>query len=399
MASTYEEDLKKKNQQAAQEQQKSAQQTVSTANNALKGLSANTQQNLANYQTYKPSDAVMNAQAALNNVNTAKPGAYTSQYDTQIQDIYNKIIGRQDFSYDLNADMLYQQYKDQYQLMGKQAMQDTMGQAAALTGGYGNSYAATAGNQAYQGYLQQLNNKIPELYALAYDQYNQEGQDLMNQYQLAQGAEDAAYGRYQDQYNQWLNEYQLANDAYNTERQWDYSKNQDALAYWQGIAQQENADYWQGRDQAYQTAMAMLQSGKLPGDDMLYAAGLSPEDAETLKALYAAQAKKSSGGSKKPTYKEWTEDMYNTAVDLWATDGLGASSDYIQAMILNGHDPNVGAGYGSIIQNKDAEKTNREQANKNFTQKVVASMPSVFPAAKAPQITPDDIKKMLGKQV
>ena len=167
MASTYEEDLKKKNQQAAQEQQKSAQQTVSTANNALKGLSQNTQQNLANYQTYKPSDAVMNAQNALNSVNTAKPGAYTSQYDAQIQDIYTKIMGRQDFSYDLNADMLYQQYKDQYQLMGKQAMQDTMGQAAALTGGFGNSYAATAGNQAYQGNLQQLNNKIPELYALA----------------------------------------------------------------------------------------------------------------------------------------------------------------------------------------------------------------------------------------
>lgn len=397
MASTYEEDLKKKNQQAAQEQQKSAQQTVSTTNNVLKGLSQNTQQNLENYQTYKPSDAVMNAQAALNNVNTAKPGAYTSQYDAQIQDIYNKIMGRQDFSYDLNADMLYQQYKDQYQLMGKQAMQDTMGQAAALTGGYGNSYAATAGNQAYQGYLQQLNNKIPELYALAYDQYNQEGQDLMQQYQMAQGAEDAAYGRYQDQYNQWLNEYQMANDAYNTEREWDYGQNQDALAYWQGIAQQENADYWKGRDQAYQTAMAMLQSGKLPGDDMLYAAGLSAEDAETLKALYAAQAKKSSGGSKKPTYKEWTEDMYNTAVDLWGTDGFGASSDYIQAMILSGYDPNVGAGYGSIIQNKEAEKTNREQANKNFTQKVVASMPSVFPPVKAPQITPDDIKKMLGK--
>ena len=68
MASTYEEDLKKKNQQAAQEQQKSAQQTVSTANNALKGLSQNTQQNLMNYQAYKPSASVTAAQNALNNV-------------------------------------------------------------------------------------------------------------------------------------------------------------------------------------------------------------------------------------------------------------------------------------------------------------------------------------------
>lgn len=364
MASTYEEDLKKKNQQAAQEQQKSAQQTVSASNNALKGLSANTQQNLANYQTYKPSDAVMNAQAALNNVNTAKPGAYASQYDAQIQDIYNKIMNRQDFSYDLNADMLYQQYKDQYQLMGKQAMQDTMGQAAALTGGYGNSYAATAGNQAYQGYLQQLNNKIPDLYALAYDQYNQEGQDLLNQYDTAMGADNAAYGRYQDQYNQWLNEYQLANDAYNTERQWDYSQNQDALAYWQGIAQQENADYWQGRDQAYQTAMAMLQAGQLPGDDMLYAAGLSPEDAETLKALYAAQAKASRGGGGSGG-KAWTLEMLDQFNDLYATDPIAAAALAAQWTSIGYRDSHAqGANYyaGDAASRKEQEKFDAETA-------------------------------------
>lgn len=364
MASTYEEDLKKKNQQAAQEQQKSAQQTVSANNNALKGLSANTQQNLANYQTYKPSDAVMNAQAALNNVNTAKPGAYTSQYDSQIQDIYNKIMNRQDFSYDLNADMLYQQYKDQYQLMGKQAMQDTMGQAAALTGGYGNSYAATAGNQAYQGYLQQLNNKIPDLYALAYDQYNQEGQDLLNQYDTAMGAENAAYGRYQDQYNQWLNDYQLANDAYNTERQWDYGQNQDALAYWQGIAQQENADYWQGRDQAYQTAMAMLQSGQLPGDDLLYAAGLSDEDAATLKALYEAQAKAASrGGGKK--YKNWTAEELALLQDAYRTGGGDAGSAFVDQYAILGYSKDQGAALLDSIANLAAAEAARKNGVQN----------------------------------
>ena len=77
-----------------------------------------------------------------------------------------------DFSYDVNSDALYQQYADQYMRQGKLAMQDAMGQAAALTGGYGNSYAATVGNQAYQSYLQQLNDKVPELYQLALDRYN-----------------------------------------------------------------------------------------------------------------------------------------------------------------------------------------------------------------------------------
>ena len=50
-------------------------------------------------------------------------------------------LNREDFQYDVNADALYQQYKDRYVELGKDAMEDTMGQAAALTGGYGSSYA------------------------------------------------------------------------------------------------------------------------------------------------------------------------------------------------------------------------------------------------------------------
>ena len=61
-------------------------------------------------------------------------------------------MNRKEFSYDLNGDMLYQQMKDQYQVLGKTAMQDTMGEAAALTGGYGNTYAQSVGQQTYDEY-------------------------------------------------------------------------------------------------------------------------------------------------------------------------------------------------------------------------------------------------------
>ena len=84
-------------------------------------------------------------------------------------------MNRKDFSYDMNSDVLYNQYKDQYQALGQTAMADTMAQASALTGGYGNSYASTVGNQAYQSYLSQLNDKVPELYQLALDNYNRQG--------------------------------------------------------------------------------------------------------------------------------------------------------------------------------------------------------------------------------
>ena len=66
---------------------------------------------------------------------------YQSKYKDQIQGLYDKIANRKDFTYDVNADAMYQQLKDQYIQGGRMAMMDTMGQAQAMTGGYGNSYA------------------------------------------------------------------------------------------------------------------------------------------------------------------------------------------------------------------------------------------------------------------
>ena len=47
------------------------------------------------------------------------------------------------FSYDPDSDSLYQTAKANAIANGKVAMQDTIGQASALTGGYGNSYATS----------------------------------------------------------------------------------------------------------------------------------------------------------------------------------------------------------------------------------------------------------------
>jgi hypothetical protein len=110
----------------------------------------------------------------------------------------NAIENRKKFEYDLNGDMLYQQYKDQYMNQGNMAMRDTIGQAAAMTGGYGNSYAQSVGQQAYQGYLQQLNDKIPELYQLALDQYNREGDEMYNRLSAYGNLYNTEYGEHRD---------------------------------------------------------------------------------------------------------------------------------------------------------------------------------------------------------
>lgn len=144
----------------------------------------------------KPDDTVQQAQLTLRN--QLRPGGYQSQWQTQLDDTMKRIMNREKFTYDLNGDALYRQYKDQYITGGKLAMMDTMGQASALTGGYGNSYAQGVGQQAYQGYLQGLNDKIPELYQLALDSYNREGDALMQQYGLLQDREAQDYGMFQD---------------------------------------------------------------------------------------------------------------------------------------------------------------------------------------------------------
>lgn len=127
-----------------------------------------------------------------------KKTGYQSRWQDQLRDIAGKIINREPFSYDLNGDALYQQYKDRYIQQGKQAMMDTMGQAATLTGGYGNSYAQSVGQQTYQGYLQGLNDQVPSLYRLALDRYNSEGDRLRGNLNVLMQQEGMDYDRYRD---------------------------------------------------------------------------------------------------------------------------------------------------------------------------------------------------------
>lgn len=220
--------------------------SAGTANSASNTSSGSAFQ----YGKYQESDAVKQAQAMLQQQLSNKPGAYTSPWQQQLNDTINKILNREEFSYDLNGDALYQQYKDQYTTQGKMAMMDTMGQAAALTGGYGNSYAQSVGQQAYQGYLQQLNDKIPELYQLALNKYQMEGDDLYDQYSLLGTQDQQDYGRYRDTVSDYQTELERLQSQYNAERDYDYGKYTDSRDFDYGqFVDDRNYQYQVGRDQ------------------------------------------------------------------------------------------------------------------------------------------------------
>ena len=194
---------------------------------------------------YTPGSMVQQAQAYLNQVQSRRPGSYESQWDGELTDLYNRIANRKPFSYDLGTDPVYQQYREQYQRQGRLAMQDTMGQAAALTGGYGSTYGEQVGQQAYNAYLQNLNDIVPDLYNAAYNRYRDEGTDLYNQYGLLSDRENQAYSRYRDTVNDYYSDLSDARSAYDSAYSRDYNQWSDQLNYWSQKAANENSAYLQ----------------------------------------------------------------------------------------------------------------------------------------------------------
>ena len=271
--------------------------------------------------TYTPNDAVNAAYEALQAQMAQKPAGYQSQWQTQLNDTINKITNRDKFSYDVNGDALYQQYKDKYIQQGKMAMQDTMGQAAAMTGGYGNSYAATAGNQAYQAHLNNLNDVVPELYQMAYNRYQDEGQELYNQYSLFADRDNTDYGRYRDTVSDWQTDRSFLANRYDSERNFDYGAYSDKETANQA---QWNAD----RTFAY---------GQYADDKTLDYEEAKRLHNEKLAAEAAAAAASGSGdGGNKPslTPSEWNAINENAA--MYAEGGKSSLANYVNGLVNRG---------------------------------------------------------------
>ena len=235
------------------------------------------------YTPYTESDAV----SALKGLQTEAETAYnthinngfTYSQDQAHKDAMNAYLNRDKFSYDINGDALYQQYKDKYIQQGKMAMADTMGQAAAMTGGYGNSYAASVGNQAYQASLQQLNDVIPELYQMAYDRYNQEGQDLLNQYSLLSTDRDAEYGMWKDRGNQLDSNRTYYGTEYNNAYNREYAEHTTTEGFkYQDVADANAAAQWQANyDLALdQFELQKAQTGASKGSNGTYTVPTTP---------------------------------------------------------------------------------------------------------------------------
>ncbi len=188
---------------------------------------------------YQPSEDVTAARAYRDSVAAMQPEGYASGFEEQLQALYDQIAGREAFSYDPEEDEAYRRYARLYAAQGAAAMEDTMGQAASLTGGYGSSYAQTAGQQAYDRYLGELAALVPELRQAALAEYRQEGQALTDRYNLLNQRESAAYDRWQDTVTQWQKALAEAQSSYDDVSAQDEKAYQTMLKHYADKAEQE----------------------------------------------------------------------------------------------------------------------------------------------------------------
>lgn len=302
---------------------------------------------------YQQSETVNQAQQALQQHQQAKPGEYQSQYQQQMNDLLSKYQNRKPFQYDINADAMYQQMVDRYVQQGRQAMMDTMGQAATLTGGYGNSYAQIAGQQAYQDYLKGANDMLPQFYQMALDRYQNEGDQILNQYNMLSGQEDSAYSRYIDQVNRYYSDLDRLQGVYDSERDYDYGRFQNDQAFDYGAyTDEQNRQYQLDRDaaederynqewayqqdrdkvddQRYNQKVAQAQVDYLISigadvpDSLLSASGYDPAYIEAIKTAKAAMASYGGGSGGRNV------NLVTEATKVAQSAGTGAAIRYIQ---------------------------------------------------------------------
>ncbi len=253
-------------------------------------------------------DYINNNQARMwhdNYMENNRQPEYESKYNPQIDVLLNQILNRDDFSYDVASDPLYQQYAKMYQREGDRAMKETMAEAAAGAGGM-NSYAITAAQQAANNYSAQLNDRIPELYQLAYDMYLGDKESQIQNLGILQNADATQYARYRDTMDDFRNDrnflYGLYQDDlaqrnwqknfdYNdswANKEWDYNTGRDAIS-----------DSRYDQETAKEEVWKLISLGVTPSADLIAKSGMSQADINLAVAAVQAENTKSrsSGGS------------------------------------------------------------------------------------------------------
>lgn len=270
-----------------------------------------------------------------------KAPEYVSRYQDQIDALTGRILTRPGFTYDPETDPVYQQYREQYTRAGERAMEDTLGKVSARTGGLASSYAGTAAQQAYDGYMEALADKIPELRQLAYSMYQQEDSGLRSDLALLRALEEGDYSRYQDEVSR-----------YNSDRSFAYNAEQEAAD--RAYTEQRYAD-----SQAADRAETLAAYGDFSGYKAL---GYSEEEIARMQAAWEAAQKPrgsaSSGGSASGG-SSWASETQKGIIRTML--GMGTEYEAYEYLLRQGYTNSQVENMWQMYQEEKAEQLRAER--------------------------------------
>lgn len=321
-------------------------------------------------QSFEVPAAVTEADAYLKQQLEKIQSGKTS-YTDQIKDMMDKIVNREKFSYDVDTDPLFQQALSSAMKSGNQAMQDTIGQASALTGGYGSTYATSVGNQVYNSFIEDAYDNLPQYYQMALEAYQMEGDEMYRQLDMFNSADDKEFSRNVTAYdatsqyrnrlwdeahtlfrdektdilsvaNLQLAEHgQLSSDAFNaftattnyadTMYGREYAKWNDEVNQALQYAQMQNNDYWNDSNQKFQSSENEKQREWQSGENQIDRDWKTSEAEKDRNFTASENAKnratKSSGGggggSPSGKVSTLTDSQLKTAEKLYIEAGGG----------------------------------------------------------------------------
>lgn len=306
-------------------------------------------------------DYIAQNKGGYNDILHSRP-THESKNDAKIDEMYDKIMNREAFSYNAESDPLYQQYAEMYRREGDRAMRNTLAEVAMGAGGM-NSYAITAAQQANDYYNQKLADKIPELYQLAYSMYLDEGNRMRDDLGLLIDMENNDYNRYLNDLGQWNNDLNFAygreRDEYLKgidERDWNYQLERDAIT--DALAEKSNAQNW---------VEFLLSRNVTPSQQDLDAAGLTPEQYEQWKNWYYNQNFTTggsgggrSGGSSKSGSKNLIDKKVEGGDDNFSLSNMAKSIGGVLGSLATGVKNLVGS------SSDDYTMTNTHDDNSNW---------------------------------
>ncbi|MBR4882178.1 MAG: hypothetical protein IKU19_09595 [Clostridia bacterium] len=214
---------------------------------AINGLSGSTLNKLYGLTTAKEKKPLKEAK---------EPEKKTDKYSEARDRLLDEYLNREPYDFNINTDKLYRQYADMYKKQGEAAMRDTVAQAASKTGGYGSSYGVTAGAQAYQSYLDKLNDIVPELEEIAYDRYTDERKSESENIDMLDSLDSKEYDKYRDSMDDYKDLREYYRKVYEYDNDYEYDMYKVLTDYILSLAKLENSDYHKELD--YDIALKKL---------------------------------------------------------------------------------------------------------------------------------------------